>query len=92
MNQITNCNPPIISGLPDSILHNAAAKSREFEAVYGRHRKGSEGKLAIQSCDKMAVLIRSLINATTSLSGHKSAGIDISSVSKLQDEARIFLQ
>eukprot|EP00258_Populus_trichocarpa_P024994 XP_024441013.1 DNA mismatch repair protein MSH6 [Populus trichocarpa] len=81
-----------LAGLPDSILHNAAAKSREFEAVYGRHRKGSEGKLAIQSCDKMAVLIRSLINATTSLSGHKSAGIDISSVTELQDKARIFLQ
>lgn len=81
-----------LAGLPDSILHNAAAKSREFEAVYGRHRKGSEGKLAIQNCDKMVVLIRSLINATTSLSGHKSAGIDISSVTKLQDKARIFLQ
>ncbi|KAJ6972861.1 DNA mismatch repair protein MSH6 [Populus alba] len=81
-----------LAGLPDSILHNAAAKSREFEAVYGRHRKGSEGKLAIQNCDKMVVLIRSLINATTCLSGHKSAGIDISSVTKLQDKARIFLQ
>ncbi|KAJ6343741.1 hypothetical protein OIU76_005481 [Salix suchowensis] len=81
-----------LAGLPDSILQNAAAKSREFEAVYGQHRKGSEGNLAIQSCDKMAVLIQSLINATTSLSSQKSAGIDISSMTKLQDKARIFLQ
>lgn len=87
-----NCNPVTISGLPDSILQNAAAKSREFEAVYGQHRKGSEGNLAIQSCDKMAVLIQSLISATTSLSSQKSAGIDISSMTKLQDKARIFLQ
>uniref|UniRef100_A0A6N2MZA2 DNA mismatch repair protein n=1 Tax=Salix viminalis TaxID=40686 RepID=A0A6N2MZA2_SALVM len=81
-----------LAGLPDSILQNAAAKSREFEAVYGQHRKGSEGNLAIQSCDKMAVLIQSLISATTSLSSQKSAGIDISSMTKLQDKARIFLQ
>ncbi|CAK7348409.1 unnamed protein product [Dovyalis caffra] len=81
-----------LAGLPDSILHKAAAKSSEFEASYGQPKKRSEGNLAVQSCDKMVVLIQSLINASTSLSYHESSGIGISSVTKLQDKARIFLQ
>ncbi|TYH79589.1 hypothetical protein ES332_D03G074000v1 [Gossypium tomentosum] len=51
---------------PDSVLRTAASKSREFEAVYGKHRsKGSEDKLPMQSSlDEMVVFIRELISLT----------------------------
>ncbi|PPD94263.1 hypothetical protein GOBAR_DD08739 [Gossypium barbadense] len=53
----------VIQGLPDSVLRTAASKSREFEAVYGKHRsKGSEDKLPMQS--SLVVFIRELISLT----------------------------
>ncbi|XP_054801883.1 DNA mismatch repair protein MSH6 isoform X2 [Prosopis cineraria] len=58
-----------LAGLPTSVLQKAAAKSREFEAKYGKHRKASlENNASNQSlADKMAVIIQKLINATTNL-------------------------
>ncbi|PPS13468.1 hypothetical protein GOBAR_AA07123 [Gossypium barbadense] len=46
-----------IAGLPDSVLRTAASKSREFEAVFGKHRsEGSEDKLPMQSSlDEMVI-------------------------------------
>ncbi|KAL1162550.1 hypothetical protein V6Z11_A07G208500 [Gossypium hirsutum] len=46
----SDCAKNGYAGHPDSVLRTAASKSREFEAVYGKHRsKGSEDKLPMQS-------------------------------------------
>ncbi|XP_040956150.1 probable prolyl 4-hydroxylase 7 [Gossypium hirsutum] len=62
----SDCAKNGYAGHPDSVLRIAASKSREFEAVYGKHRsKGSEDKLPMQSSlDEMVVFIRELISLT----------------------------
>lgn len=87
----------IFSGLPDSILQKAAAKSLEFEAAYGRHRKGSYRNLAIQNHDEMVIFIQNLVNVTTDFKvelGYfkSSRGIDVSCLTELQGRTRILLQ
>ncbi|KAE8662403.1 DNA mismatch repair protein MSH6 [Hibiscus syriacus] len=77
-----------IAGLPDSVLRTAASKSREFETVYGKHRrKGMEDNLPMQRCpDKIVVaLIRELIGLST------SEGTCISSLIELQQRVRMVL-
>nr|KJB10172.1 hypothetical protein B456_001G187300 [Gossypium raimondii] len=80
-----------IAGLPDSVLRTAASKSREFEAVYGKHRsKGSEDKLPMQSSlDEMVVFIRELISLTRSKTCEE--GTCIRSLTQLQQRARMLL-
>ncbi|XVF32881.1 hypothetical protein REPUB_Repub17cG0121200 [Reevesia pubescens] len=82
-----------IAGLPDSVLLTAAGKSREFEAVYGKHRKGSEDNLPMQSYpDKMVTLIRELISLTANANSLNTfEGTSISSLTELQHRARILL-
>ncbi|KAA3458880.1 DNA mismatch repair protein MSH6 isoform X2 [Gossypium australe] len=81
-----------IAGLPDSVLQTAASKSREFEAVYGKHRsKGSEDKLPMQSSlDGMVVFIRELISLTRLKTCEE--GTCIRSLTQLQQRARMLLQ
>ncbi|KAJ9171734.1 hypothetical protein P3X46_015053 [Hevea brasiliensis] len=69
-----------LAGLPDSILEKAAAKSREFEAVYGKHRNTS---------DEMVVFIQNLIDVAANLSCHS---FDSNLFNKLQHRARVLLQ
>ncbi|PSS14723.1 DNA mismatch repair protein [Actinidia chinensis var. chinensis] len=79
-----------LAGLPDTVLHKATAKSREFEGMYGKHRK-----LPIQSAeDKMRGLIRHLIEIATNLNFHETADerIGVSSLSELQNRARMLLK
>lgn len=73
----------IISGLPENVLQNAAAKSREFEAMYGKHQKESD----------MMVFIRYLISLTAELSCQKSSeGNGVSALAELQHRARLLMQ
>ncbi|TYI19204.1 hypothetical protein ES332_A07G148900v1 [Gossypium tomentosum] len=80
-----------IAGLPDSVLRTAASKSREFEAVYGKHRsEGSEDKLPMQSSlDEMVVFIRELISLTRLKTCEE--GTCIRSLTQLQQRARMLL-
>ncbi|TYH54118.1 hypothetical protein ES332_D09G146300v1 [Gossypium tomentosum] len=76
---------------PDSVLRIAASKSREFEAVYGKHRsKGSEDKLPMQSSlDEMVVFIRELISLIRLKTWEE--GTCIRSLTQLQQRARMLL-
>lgn len=86
-----------LAGLPNSVLQKAAAKSREIEGIYGRHRKGSDDgcdeRLSSQNSeDDVVFFIQSLINGVAKLSYHKSfKDIHASSLSDLQQRARMFL-
>ncbi|KAK4273269.1 hypothetical protein QN277_021706 [Acacia crassicarpa] len=81
-----------LAGLPTSVLQKAAAKSREFEAAYGKHRKVSlknKSRSNQSWADEMAV-IQKLINATTDLSFQ--GNIFDSCLGELHDKARALLQ
>ncbi|KAJ4727792.1 DNA mismatch repair protein [Melia azedarach] len=72
-----------LAGLPENVLQNAAAKSREFEAMYGKHQKESN----------MMVFIRYLISLTAELSCQKSSeGNGVSALAELQHRARLLMQ
>ncbi|KAL8142654.1 hypothetical protein V2J09_015686, partial [Rumex salicifolius] len=76
-----------IAGIPDSILHKAAAKSREFEDEYGRHRLASTKNLPIQAFGgEMSIYIQNLIN----FAGETHASI--TSLSELQSQVMILLK
>jgi DNA mismatch repair protein MSH6 len=83
-----------ISGLPDSVLQNAAAKSREFEGAYGKHRKKFEDGLSNQSLvDEMVEFVQKFMDIAANLSCHKSPeSIGTSSLTELQHRAQILLQ
>ncbi|XVF72730.1 hypothetical protein PTKIN_Ptkin12aG0143800 [Pterospermum kingtungense] len=83
-----------IAGLPDSVLLTAAAKSRDFEAVYGKQVKGYEDNLPMQICpEKMVALVRELISlARNAYSLNTFDGTCISSLTELQRRARVLLQ
>ncbi|TYG71027.1 hypothetical protein ES288_D05G361500v1 [Gossypium darwinii] len=74
-----------------AVLQTAASKSREFEAVYGKHRsKGSEDKLPMQSSlDEMVVFIQELISLTRLKTWEE--GTCIRSLTQLQQRARMLL-
>ncbi|KAF7804917.1 DNA mismatch repair protein MSH6 [Senna tora] len=79
-----------LAGLPTSVLQKAAAKSREFEATYGKHSKvSSENNTNESWVDEMAVINKSLTNAATNLSFREN--LCISSLSELQNKARALL-
>ncbi|XP_020234813.1 DNA mismatch repair protein MSH6 [Cajanus cajan] len=77
-----------IAGLPSSVLQKAAAKSREFEATYGKCRKVSTETNPPNKnwLDEIAVIIQKLNNAATNLSCQEA--ICVGSLSELQDKAR----
>ncbi|KAH7862176.1 hypothetical protein Vadar_001089 [Vaccinium darrowii] len=84
----------IISGLPDAVLYKAAAKSLEFEGMYGKHRKGSKDKLAIQRWEvKVAELIQHLSEVASNMHCHKAAEtICVGSLNELQNRAKMLLK
>ncbi|TYJ19856.1 hypothetical protein E1A91_A09G220000v1, partial [Gossypium mustelinum] len=78
----------VIQGLSDSVLRTATSKSREFEAVYGKHRsKGSEDKFPMQS--SLVVFIRELVSLTRLKTCEE--GTCIRSLTQLQQRARMLL-
>ncbi|TYH79664.1 hypothetical protein ES332_D03G078600v1 [Gossypium tomentosum] len=87
----SDCAKNRYAGHPDSVLRTAGSKSREFEAVYGKHRsKGSEDKLPMQSSlDEMVVFIRELISLTRLKTWEE--GTCIKSLTQLQQRARMLL-
>jgi DNA mismatch repair protein MSH6 len=82
----------IISGLPTSVLQKAAAKSREFEATYGKYRKVlSETNSLNQSwVDEITTIVQKLNNAATNLSWEET--VSDGSLMELQCKARKLLQ
>uniref|UniRef100_A0A2P2JZX2 DNA mismatch repair protein n=3 Tax=Rhizophora mucronata TaxID=61149 RepID=A0A2P2JZX2_RHIMU len=82
-----------VAGIPISILKKAASKSREFEAIYGKSIKVSEGNLDNQICDEMAAFLKNFINVTRKLGCPESSGsLGISSLTEHQCRARMLLQ
>ncbi|KAK7337513.1 hypothetical protein VNO77_18092 [Canavalia gladiata] len=81
-----------LAGLPTLVLQKAAAKSREFEATYGKCRKvSSEIHSSNQNwVDEIAVIIQKLNNAATNLNCQET--ICVSALSELQDKARELMQ
>ncbi|ONH94119.1 hypothetical protein PRUPE_8G271300 [Prunus persica] len=81
-----------LAGLPISVLQKAAAKSREFEATYGKHRKADS--FFFQSpVDNMVSCIQGLISAVEKWTSHESAkSIDIDSLTEVWHRARILEQ
>lgn len=84
----------LFSGLPDSLLQKAAAKSREFEATYGKHRKAPGKNLSFQcSDDKVVEFIKNLNNIAAKLSCRESPeSKSISCLIELQHRARMLMQ
>ncbi|PQQ15074.1 DNA mismatch repair protein MSH6 [Prunus yedoensis var. nudiflora] len=78
-----------LAGLPISVLQKAAAKSREFEATYGKHRKADS--FFFQSpVDNMVSCIQELISAVEKWTSHESTkSIDIDSLTEVWHRARI---
>ncbi|KAI4349732.1 hypothetical protein L6164_010292 [Bauhinia variegata] len=82
-----------LAGLPTSVLQKAAAKSREFEASYGKCRRiYSDNTSCSQSwVDEMRFIINKLVNTATN-SSYQDKLCDSSLPSELQDKARVLLQ
>lgn len=81
-----------IPGLPISVLQKAAAKSREFEATYGKCRKVSSETNSTNKnrVDEIAVIIQNLNNAAANLSCQET--ICVSSLIDIQNKARELMQ
>ncbi|KAK7259232.1 hypothetical protein RIF29_24833 [Crotalaria pallida] len=80
-----------LAGLPTSVLQKAAAKSREFEASYGKCRKvSSEANTSNQNwVDEMKAFIQKLNNIATNSSCKETV---CDTLVELQDKARELLQ
>lgn len=74
------------------MLQKAAAKSREFEASYGKCRKGSSETNSLNQSwvDEIIVIIQKLNNTATNLSCQET--VCDPSLRKLQRKARKLLQ
>ncbi|PRQ21660.1 putative DNA mismatch repair protein MutS [Rosa chinensis] len=83
-----------LAGLPISVLQKAAAKSREFEAAYGKHLKQSEDSFPFQSpVNKMVECIQKVTNIVAKLTSHESTeGINIDSLTEVWHKARLLEQ
>ncbi|KAJ7973051.1 DNA mismatch repair protein [Quillaja saponaria] len=93
MSSCYGVNVARLAGLPSSVLQKAAAKSREFEATYGRYRKGSFENCRSHLVDEMGVIMQKLFNLAANLSSHESFDtLCIGSLSELQHKAGVLLQ
>ncbi|XP_057719078.1 DNA mismatch repair protein MSH6-like [Arachis stenosperma] len=81
-----------LAGLPTSVLQKAAAKSKEFEASYGKSRNASlETNSSNQEwVDEMIVVMKMLNKAAANLS-YQEGGCD-SSLHELKSRARELMQ
>lgn len=80
------------SGLPDTVLQKAAAKSRQFELSYG---KRLDPKLSGQRWeDEATLIIENLIKIAASNDGHTltDSSTVVCSLAGLQSRARLVLQ
>ncbi|KAG6593236.1 DNA mismatch repair protein MSH6, partial [Cucurbita argyrosperma subsp. sororia] len=83
-----------LAGLPNCVLTEAAAKSREFEATYGITGEESEENLCNHSwVDGTVTLIQKLISLESTLRCNDETETNgISSLKQLQQQARILVQ
>uniref|UniRef100_A0A803M7J7 DNA mismatch repair protein n=1 Tax=Chenopodium quinoa TaxID=63459 RepID=A0A803M7J7_CHEQI len=77
-----------LAGIPDGVLFKAAAKSKEFEAVYGRHQKRSNNSVPDWN-EKTIKFFQNLISISSS---DDSSNSSIATLSQLQHQARILLE
>ncbi|XAR61404.1 hypothetical protein NMG60_11035096 [Bertholletia excelsa] len=78
-----------LAGLPENVLHKAAAKSQEFEEMYGKHKKGSAQSWECQ----LTELIQHLTRVEAKLICHKATGDTwMSSLNDLQHRAKMLLK
>lgn len=80
-----------LAGLPDFVLQNAAAKSREFEATYGKHKKPPENISNQNAVEQIVVLIQKLNGVVANLRCQESLE-SISHLIDLQQESRILCE
>ncbi|CAK9152913.1 unnamed protein product [Ilex paraguariensis] len=83
-----------LAGLPDTVLQKAAAKSREFEEMYGKNEKNTLKKLPEQSWEDKMIILQNLINVIVSINCHETAAESAvaSSLINLQRRTRILLE
>ncbi|XP_062083571.1 DNA mismatch repair protein MSH6 [Humulus lupulus] len=82
-----------LAGLPDSVLQNAAVRSSNFEATYGKHRKPPKNLSEHSSAEKMVLLIQKLNSIASNLKFEESSeSIGLSSFIELQREARVLCE
>ncbi|XP_042476035.1 DNA mismatch repair protein MSH6 [Macadamia integrifolia] len=83
-----------LAGLPDPLLQKAAVMSREFEAIYGKHRQESECKLSEKGHDdQMSDFFQDLACIVANLSRHEMCeSMGIRQLTELQQKARLLLQ
>ncbi|KAL9239755.1 hypothetical protein vseg_014047 [Gypsophila vaccaria] len=78
-----------LAGIPDSILLKAAAKSGDFETVYGRHSKKPKNDREKDT----AKFIQNLIGLTSDIDLHEiKTDTTIASFIQLQHKARVLLE
>ncbi|KAJ4956317.1 hypothetical protein NE237_013100 [Protea cynaroides] len=84
-----------LAGLPDQVLHKAAIMSKEFEAVYGKHKQKFEGMLSEEGHDEqISVFFQDLVSVVENLSCHEMCdSVGIKLLTELQQKAssRAFL-
>ncbi|KAF4364558.1 hypothetical protein G4B88_012140 [Cannabis sativa] len=82
-----------LAGLPNSVLENAAIRSTNFEAIYGKHRKPVNNLSELSSAEKMALLVQKLNSIISNLKFEESMeSIGVSSFIELQREARVLCE
>lgn len=82
-----------LTGLPNSVLQNAAAKSRDFEATYGKHRKPPENLSKGSSAEKVVVLIQKLNNIVANMKCQESfESNELGCLIELQRDARVLCE
>nr|GMD26782.1 DNA mismatch repair protein MSH6 [Ipomoea batatas] len=79
-----------LAGLPDNLLEKAAAKSREFEGVYGNNNKGSRGNSSKNWDEKAIEVIRSLMHVADYNKPYGSKAIEL--LNDLQCIAKVLLE
>ncbi|XP_021770096.1 DNA mismatch repair protein MSH6-like isoform X2 [Chenopodium quinoa] len=77
-----------LAGIPVGVLFKAAAKSKDFEAVYGRHQERSNNNVPDWN-EKTIIFFQNLIGISSS---DDSANSRIATLSQLQHQARILLE
>lgn len=78
-----------LAGLPEAVLQRAAAKSQDFEGMYGKY--GKQFDKSNQSWEEeLIILIQKLINVSADRDCHE--GIVVNPLDELQHRARILLE
>ncbi|XP_038987619.1 DNA mismatch repair protein MSH6 isoform X2 [Phoenix dactylifera] len=81
-----------LAGIPASVLQTAMAKSREFEAGYGKREYESEGELPDPMKDGEVVVIKDLLCITERWNCQKDfRAINLNLLSEMQKRARVLV-